>query len=48
MNNIDFQAIVTMLRIIPKKYKTDIVKVASGKYKLPLTVKQAIKKIRNG
>ena len=48
IDTIDFQAIVTMLRILPKKYRTNTVKVAKGKYKLPITLKEAIKKVRNG
>ena len=47
-NSIDFSTIVTMLKLVPKKYRTDTVKVAKGKYKLPLTLKEAIKKVRNG
>jgi hypothetical protein len=48
MNSIDFQAIITMLKIIPKKYRSNTVKVAKGKYKLPTTIKEAIKKVSNG
>lgn len=48
IDTIDFAGIVTMLRIVPKKYSTNNVKVARGKYKLPTNIKQAIKKISNG
>lgn len=48
MNSINIEDIVAMLKILPKKYKTNTIKVAEGKYKLPTTIKQAIKKISNG
>lgn len=48
VDSIDLISIVTMLKIVPKKYSTNTVKVAKGKYKLPTTIKQAIKKISNG
>lgn len=47
-DSIDFISIVTMLKLVPKKYRTNTVKVAKGKYKLPVTLKEAIKKVRNG
>jgi len=37
-----------MLKIVPKEYKTNNIKVARGKYKLPTTIKQLIKKLANG
>ena len=45
---IDIEGIVTMLKIVPKEYKTNNIKVAKGKYKLPTTIRQLIKKLANG
>jgi hypothetical protein len=44
---IDFKNIEVMLKLVPKKYKTDNIRVARGKYKLPVTFKQLIKRIIN-
>jgi hypothetical protein len=46
--NIDIQEIVTMLKILPKQYDTPTIKVAKGKNKLPTTIKEVIKKFKNG
>ena len=48
IHNIDIESIVTMMKIRPKKYKSNTIKIATGKYKLPLTFKQMLKKISNG
>jgi hypothetical protein len=47
-HNIDIQEIVTMLKILPKQYDTPTIKVAKGKNKLPTTIKEVIKKFKNG
>ncbi len=46
--NIDIQGIVTMMKMLPKQYNTPTIKVAKGKNKLPTTIKEVIKKFRNG
>jgi hypothetical protein len=48
IQTIDIEGIVTMLKIVPKDYKTNNIKVARGKYKMPTTLKQLIKKLANG
>jgi len=48
IDSIDFAGIVTILKNLPKKYHTGRIKVARGKYKLPTTFREAIKKITNG
>ena len=45
---ISLEGIVTMMQMLPKQYDTEIIKIAKGKYKLPTTLKQLIKKIKNG
>lgn len=45
---IDIEGIVTMMKIVPKTYKAKNLHVARGKYKLPTTLKQLIKKLANG
>ena len=47
-HNIDIQEIVTMLKILPKQYNTPTIKAAKGKNKLPTSIKEVIKKIKNG
>jgi hypothetical protein len=47
MNSIDFKNIEVMLKLVPKKYKTESIRIARGKYKLPVTFKQLIKRIIN-
>lgn len=44
---IDFDSIRTMLNFVPKGYKTKSIRVARGKYKLPTTFKQFIKRLIN-
>lgn len=44
---IDFELIRTMLGFVPKGYKTKNIRVARGKYKLPTTFKQFLKRIIN-
>jgi hypothetical protein len=46
--NINIEEIVTMLKILPKQYDTPAIKVAKGKNKLPTTIKEIIKKFKNG
>jgi hypothetical protein len=48
IQNIDIDFIVTALKIVPNKYSTPAIKVAKGKNKLPTTLKQVFKKLRNG
>jgi len=48
IQNIDIEGIVTIMRQLPKKYNTPAIKVAKGKNKLPTTLKEIIKKFRNG
>ncbi len=48
IQNINIENIVTILKVLPKKYYTNNIKVAKGKYKLPTTFRQMIKKISNG
>ena len=45
---IDIEGIVTMMRILPKQYQTETIKIAKGKYKLPTTIGTLIKKLKNG
>jgi hypothetical protein len=45
---INIEAIVTMLKVLPKQYDTPVIKTARGKNKLPTTLKQVFKKLRNG
>jgi hypothetical protein len=45
---ISLEGIVTMMKILPKQYDTATIKVAKGKYKLPTTIKQLFKKLKNG
>jgi len=47
-HNIDIETIVTMLDIVPKKYYTNNIAIAKGKYKLPKTLKERFKKMING
>ena len=46
--NIDIKQIVTMMRVLPKQYDTENIKIARGKYQLPTNVGSIIKKLRNG
>ena len=46
--NINIEEIVTMLKILPKQYNTPTIKAARGKNKLPTTIKEVIKKFKNG
>jgi hypothetical protein len=46
--NINIEFIVTALKLVPNKYSTPTIKVAKGKNKLPTTLKQVFKKLRNG
>jgi hypothetical protein len=46
--NINIELIVTALKIVPNKYNTPAIKMARGKFKLPTTLKQVFKKLRNG
>ena len=48
IQTIDIEGIVTMMKIVPKKYNSKNIHVARGKYKLPTTLKQLIKKLANG
>lgn len=48
IQNIDIKQIVTMMRILPKQYDTESIKIARGKYQLPTNVGSIIKKLRNG
>ena len=45
---INLEAIVTIMKVLPKQYDTATIKIARGKYKLPITLKQLFKKLRNG
>lgn len=45
---IDIESIVTMMRMLPKQYDTEVIKVARGKHKLPTTIGTLIKKLKNG
>ena len=48
-HTINIEAIVTMLNALPaSKYDTDRIKVARGKWKLPTSIKQIFKKLKNG
>jgi len=46
--NINIENIVTMMKMLPKQYDTPAIKVAKGKNKLPTTIKEVIKKFKNG
>ena len=46
--NIDIEGIVTIMKMLPKQYNTPLIKVAKGKNKLPTTLREIIKKFRNG
>ena len=48
IQNIDIKQIVTMMRVLPKQYDTESIKIARGKYQLPTSVGSIIKKLRNG
>lgn len=45
---IDFISISELLKIVPKKYWTNNIKIAKGKYKMVTTVKELVKKVKNG
>lgn len=45
---INFEGIVTMMRMLPKQYDTPVIKIARGKHKLPTTVGGLLKKLKNG
>ena len=45
---IDIESIVTMMKMLPKQYNTPSIKVAKGKNKLPTTLREIIKKFKNG
>ncbi len=45
---INLEGIVTMMKILPKQYDTETIKIAKGKYKLLTTIKQLFKKLKNG
>jgi hypothetical protein len=46
--NINIEEIVTIMKTLPKQYNTPTIKVAKGKNKLPTSIKEIIKKFRNG
>jgi hypothetical protein len=46
--NIDIKSIVTMMRMLPKEYTSQHIKVAKGKYQLPTNLGSLIKKLKNG
>ena len=46
--NIDIEGIVTIMKMLPKQYNTPLIKVSKGKNKLPTTLREIIKKFRNG
>jgi hypothetical protein len=46
-DTIDFASIVTMLKFVPKKYKTKNIRIARGQYRLPVSFKELIKRIIN-
>jgi hypothetical protein len=48
IHNINIEAIVTIMKILPKQYDTPTIKVAKGKNKLPTSIKEIIKKFKNG
>jgi len=48
IQNIDIKGIVTMIRIMPKEYDTEVIKIAKGKYQLPTNIGSIIKKLKNG
>jgi hypothetical protein len=48
IQNIDIESIVTMMKMLPKQYNTPAIKVAKGKNKLPTTLREIIKKFKNG
>jgi hypothetical protein len=48
IHNINIKEIVTMMRVLPKQYDTENIKIARGKYQLPTSVGSIIKKLRNG
>lgn len=45
---INLEAIVTMMRMLPTQYDTQVIKIARGKHKLPTNIGSLIKKLRNG
>jgi hypothetical protein len=47
-HSIDIETIVTMLGMVPKKYHTNNIAIAKGKYQLPKTLMERFKKIANG
>ena len=47
-NNINIEAVVIMMRMLPKQYDTPTIKIARGKHKLPTTVGGLLKKLNNG
>jgi hypothetical protein len=48
IHNINIEEIVTILKILPKQYNTPTIKAARGKNKLPTSIKEVIKKFKNG
>ena len=48
IQTIDIKEIVTIMRVLPKQYDTENIKIARGKYQLPTSVGSIIKKLRNG
>jgi hypothetical protein len=48
IQNIDIEGIVTIMKMLPKQYDTPAIKVAKGKNKLPTTLREIIKKFKNG
>jgi hypothetical protein len=46
--NINIEEIITIMKVLPKQYNTSLIKIAKGKYKLPTTIKEVIKKFKNG
>jgi hypothetical protein len=46
--NINIEEIVTILKILPKQYNTPTIKAATGTNKLPTSIKEVIKKFKNG
>ena len=47
-HNINIKEIVTMMRVLPKQYNTENIKIARGKYQLPTNIGSIIKKLKNG
>lgn len=48
IQNIDIKGIITMMKMVPKKYDTTVIKIARGKFDRPTTLTGHIKKLING